>query len=211
MFAMSMGRPPLELNTINEPDFTEQFDPIFGCAGTLWPLMHNLAHIISRSQTGQDMTVPAKALKHSLQTWSIESTGITEAYFETLVQIANAYKYCGLLALRMMNLDAAATDDNEMSSGIDLEQDLYQSAFGSLLRVGVLSTTMATSVWPLYVVGKLARSSSDRTVILHIFSQCSLIHNMKVVEGAKNAVMAYWGADHSAGINGGNLIPVLIG
>jgi hypothetical protein len=211
MLAMSIGRQPLELSVTNEPYFTEQIDPIFGCAGSLWPLMHSLADIISRSQAGQGMRAPARALKVSLKTWSIEPTGTTEAYLETLVQIAQAYKFCGLLSLRMLKPGITSDDVNEVSSNINADHDLYQAAFGSLLRVGVLSTTMATAVWPLYVVGKLASSTGDRTIILHIFSQCLMMHNMKVVEGARNAVAAHWGAEYSIGINGEKLAAVLIG
>ena len=69
---------------------------------------------------------------------------------------------------------------------------------------------MATLTWPLYVVGRLATSSGDQTVILQIFSQFLNRHHMKVVDGAGNAAMAHWGEDHSARMDFEVLLPCFL-
>jgi hypothetical protein len=214
MLAFSLGRQPLELSINNHADNTQQVEPIdqvFGCSSSLWPLMHELADVIVRAQAGEDVNDKARMLKFRLQSWSVDSVGLNEAEFEAMVQIAQAYKFCGLLALRMAILSITSEDNYDVSSAVSAEYDIYQSAFSSLLRVCVLSTPMATLTWPLYVVGWLATSSGDRTVILHIFSQFLNRHNMKVVDGARNAVMAHWGEDHSAQMKWQNSTHALLG
>lgn len=203
MLALSLGIQPLELFTKIQPDHPQQVEPvdsIFGCSSSLWPLMHELADVIGRMNSGQDVDEKARILDFRLRSWSIESAGLTEAYYEATVQIAQAYKSCGLLALRVA-IPSIFSDQHDVSSTASSNYEIYQAAFSSLLRVCVLSTPMATLTWPLYVVGRLATSSGDRTVILHIFSQFLDRHHMKVVEGARGAVTAHWEKENSSQIN----------
>jgi hypothetical protein len=186
MLALSLERRPLQINGDPGPDFTDHMDTVFGCTATLWPLMHRLADLIGRACLGGDISNESKILMDRLHSWSIESSPSTDAYTEAMVQIARSYKYCGLLMLRQ----AGASEAPEYSTLQD--EQIYRSAFDSVLRVCVLSLPMATLTWPLYVVGKLASSTSDRTVILHIFSQFLEKHHMMVVDGARAAVQAHW-------------------
>lgn len=189
MLALSLERRPLQITDSSEPDFTDYIDPVFGCTASLWPLMYTLADLIGRARLGEDIHKDSKPLMASLQAWSIESSFGTDAYTEAMVQIARSYKFCGLLMLRQ----AVQCEAPESSEYSNLQsEEVYQSAFDSVLRVCVLSLPMATLTWPLYVVGRLASSTSDRTVILHIFSQFLEKHHMKVVDGARAAVQAHW-------------------
>jgi hypothetical protein len=164
-------------------------DTVFGCTASLWPLMHHLADLIGRARLGDDIIEDSKHLMAALHGWSIESSFGTDAYAEAMVQIARSYKFCGLLMLRQA-VHGQNPKHHEYSTPQGDEE--YRSAFESVLRVCVLSLPMATLTWPLYVVGKLASSTSDRTVILHIFSQFLEKHHMMVVDGARAAVQAHW-------------------
>lgn len=209
MLALSLGRQPLVVSDVHGPEFTDRTDTVFGCAGSLWPLMHRLADLIGRIRLGENGREEAQSLIGSLQTWSIESSQSADAYMEAMVQIARAYKFCGILMLRMMMEPANPDADHGFLNPQD--QELYRSAFDSVLRVCVLSTPMATLTWPLYIVGRLAGSTSDRTVIMHIFSQFLEKHHMKVVDGARKAVWSYWGEGMSERRNWKSLPPVLLG
>ncbi|KAJ5141711.1 fungal specific transcription factor domain-containing protein [Penicillium atrosanguineum] len=179
-------------------------DTVFGCTGRLWPLMHRLADIVGRLRGGKDITHEAGALAESLEAWPIETPPPADAYLEAMCQIARAYKYCGLLLLRKI------LSDHYPDEATGRDREIYRAAFDSVLRVCVLSTPMSTLTWPLYVVGKFATSTSDRTVIMHIFSQFLEKHHMKVVEGARNAVEAYWGQGER-NMNWEPPAPVLLG
>lgn len=209
MLALSLGRQPLVIFGVHGPEFTDRIDTVFGCAGRLWPLMHRLADLIGRVRLGEDGREEAQSLIGSLQVWSIESAPSADAYMEAMVQIARAYKFSGILMLRMMISSTDSSMDHGMLSSQD--QELYHSAFDSVLRVCVLSMPMATLTWPLYIVGRLAGSASDRTVIMHIFSQFLEKHHMKVVDGARKAVWSYWGEGMSQKGNWKSLPPVLLG
>ncbi|OQE17999.1 hypothetical protein PENSTE_c019G09560 [Penicillium steckii] len=212
MLALSLGRQPLVVNGVPGPEIPDRIDTVFGCAGRLWPLMHRLADLIGRIRLGQNGISEARSLIQSLEAWSIESSPgpSTDAYMEAMLQIARAYKFCGILMLRMTlssSLDSAS--DQELLEMQD--EEVYRSAFDSVLRVCVLSTPMSTLTWPLYIVGRLAGSTSDRTVVMHIFSQFLEKHHMKVVDGARMAVWAYWGERMSQRQNWKSLPPVLLG
>lgn len=205
MLALSMGQRPLLISGDHGPNVTDRMDTVFGCTGRLWPLMHRLADIVRRTREGEDMTREAELLATGLEAWSIDSSPCADAYLEAMVQIAQAYRFCGLLVLRTVILS-----DVGSSVVADRDREIYRAAFDCVLRVCVLSTPMATLTWPLYVVGKLATSMSDRTVIMHIFEQFLEKHHMKVVDGARNAVKAYWG-QRSRGQDWQHLAPVLLG
>ncbi|KAJ5263363.1 fungal specific transcription factor domain-containing protein [Penicillium angulare] len=209
MLALSLERRPLLIAGHEGPEFTDKMDTVFGCTGRLWPLMHRLADILGRAHLGEDVRRESQQLMDSLQAWSIESSPDPDAYLEAMVQIAHAYKYCGILMLRV----AIPRDDNEIRYGYvrSQDQEIYRLAFDSVLRVCVLSTPMATLTWPLYVVGRLATSASDRTLILHIFSQFKEKHHMMVVDGAKNAVQSHWNEGLSQWSHSCNPAPVLLG
>jgi hypothetical protein len=209
MLALSLGRQPLVVSGVHGPDFIDRIDTVFGCAGRLWPLMHRLADLIGRIRLGEDGTEGAESLIGSLQVWSIESSQSSDAYMEAMLQIARAYKFCGILMLRMIIASADPHPDHALLNSRD--QELYRSAFDSVLRVCVLSAPMATLTWPLYIVGRLAGSTSDRTVIMHIFSQFLEKHHMKVVDGARKAVWSCWGEGMSERRNWKSLPPVLLG
>lgn len=209
MLALSLGRQPLVIFGVHGPEFTDSIDTVFGCAGRLWPLMHRLADLIGRVRLGEDGREEAQSLIGSLQVWSIESAPSADAYMEAMVQIARAYKFSGILMLRMMISSTDPSVEHGMLSPQD--QELYHSAFDSVLRVCVLSMPMATLTWPLYIVGRLAGSTSDRTVIMHIFSQFLEKHHMKVVDGARKAVWSYWGEGMSQKQNWKSLPSVLLG
>lgn len=167
--------------------------------------MHRLADIVGRAKEGENMTREAEVLATGLEACAIDSSPSADAYLEAMVQIAQAYRFCGLLVLR-----TAILSDVGSSEVTGRDREIYRAAFESVLRVCVLSTPMATLTWPLYVVGKLAKSASDRTVIMHIFEQFLEKHNMKVVDGARNAVKAYWGQG-SRGMDWQPPAPVLLG
>ncbi|KAJ5110029.1 fungal specific transcription factor domain-containing protein [Penicillium argentinense] len=166
MLALSLGRRPLIINGVHGPEFTDKVDNVFGCAGRSWPLKHRLADLIGRVRLGEDGRDEAQSLMGSLEAWSIDSLPTMDAYMEAMVQIARAYKFSGLLMLRMATNPAFQDHSGALEAS---DQDLYQFAFNSVLRVCVLSMPMATLTWPLYVVGRLAGSTSDRTIIMHIF------------------------------------------
>lgn len=211
MLALSMGRRPLRTSSGDHiADFSEGIDPVFGYAGSLWPLMHRLANLVGRIRQGEDVATTAEEvqlLAHSLQEWSIDSCSSTVAYLEAMVQIARAFKFCGLLVLRA----AMSSSSTTAAAAPEEESDIYRCALDCLLRVCVLSTPMATLTWPLYVVGQLAVSPGDRTIVLHIFSQFLNRHHMQVVNGAKNAVTAHWGQDLSDGMSWKSPMAVLLG
>lgn len=186
MLALSLERQPLQMNGSFASDLSDNVDTVFGCTASLWPLMHHLADLLGRARLGDDITEDSKHLMAGLHAWSIESSFGTDAYTEAMVQIARSYKFCGLLMLRQ------AVQGQSLEYATPQDDEVYKSAFNSVLRVCVLSLPMATLTWPLYVVGKLASSTSDRTVILHIFSQFLEKHHMKVVDGARAAVQAHW-------------------
>ena len=211
MLALSMGQRPLLITGQIGPEYTEKIDTIFGCAGRLWPLMHRLADLLGRAQLGEDVSLEAQSLIDTLQSCPIESSPSTDAYMEAMVQIANAYRFCGILMLRTAGPGVASTPGGELEILRAEDQDLYKSAFDCVLRVCVLSTPMATLTWPLYVVGKLASSVSDRTLILHIFSQFLEKHHMMVVDGARTAVQSHWNEGLAQGSQPSNLAPVLLG
>ncbi|KAJ6021208.1 hypothetical protein N7540_006712 [Penicillium herquei] len=188
MLALSMERRPLLITGHNGPEFIDKMDTVFGCAGQIWPLMHRLADLLARVQLGEDVSHDAQSLIESLHAWSIESSPSSDAYLEATVQIANAYKFCGILMLQRV-IPQIETESGNLQQQ---HREIYRSAFDCVLRVCVLSTPMATLTWPLYVVGRLAQSASDRTLILHIFSQFLEKHHMMVVDGAKNAVKNHW-------------------
>lgn len=209
MLALSLGRRPLVICGVQGPEFTDKIDTVFGCAGRLWPLMHHLADLIGRIRLGEDGREETESLMASLQAWSIESSTLNDAYMEAMVQIAKAYKFSGILMLSMMMPSVDPNTNDGMLTPQD--QELYRSAFDSVLRVCVLSMPMATLTWPLYIVGRLAGSTSDRTVIMHIFSQFLEKHHMKVVDGARRAVWSYWGEGLSQRGSWKSLPPVLLG
>ena len=214
MLALSLGQKPLALSIPFPHDQAQQLgqpDPVFGCSSSLWPLMHELADVVSRSQAGENMDERARILQYHLRSWSLESVGTSESYFEAMIQIAQAYKFCGLLTLRMAIPSIFYGDDHDISSPASADHDIYQSAFNSVLRVCVLSTPMATLTWPLYIVGRLAASNGDRTVIMHIFSQFLQKHHMKVVDGARLAVMASWEEGKLPRMGTSSSTPILLG
>lgn len=213
MLALSLGRQPLVVNGIRGPELPDTIDTVFGCAGRLWPLMYRLADLIGRIRLGQDGMSEAQSLIESLEAWPVESSigPSTDAYMEAMLQIARAYRFCGILILRMTlssSRQDSASDQNVFETK---DEEAYRSAFDSVLRVCVLSMPMATLTWPLYIVGRLAVSTSDRTVIMHIFSQFLEKHHMKVVDGARKAVWAYWGEGMSRRRNWKSLPQVLLG
>ncbi|CEJ59626.1 hypothetical protein PMG11_08243 [Penicillium brasilianum] len=189
MLALSLEIRPLQINADSGSDFSDNVDTVFGCTASLWPLMHHLADLMGRARLGDDITEDSKHLMAELHAWSIESSFGTDAYAEAMVQIARSYKFCGLLMLRQAV--HGQKPKHHKNSTLQGDEE-YRSAFDSVLRVCVLSLPMATLTWPLYVVGKLASSTSDRTVILHIFSHFLEKHHMKVVDGARAAVQAHW-------------------
>lgn len=191
MVALSLGQQPLFINGYQSPDFTDRMDPVFGCTGRLWPLMHHLSDLMARARLGENIKEEAERLMSSLQAWSIEPSLSADAYVEAMIQIARSYKFCGLLML-CMTVPSGQPKENGGILGTR-DPEIYRSAFDCVLRVCVLSAPMATLTWPLYVVGRLATISSDRTIILHIFSRFLEKHHMKVVDGARTAVKAHWG------------------
>ncbi|KAJ5715737.1 uncharacterized protein N7483_012918 [Penicillium malachiteum] len=209
MLALSMERRPLLITGHRGPEFIDKMDTVFGCAGQLWPLMHRLADLFARVQLGEDVSHDAQSLIESLQAWSIESSPSSNTYLEATLQIANAYKFCGILMLQraipQIEIETERGDSQRQHSKI------YRSAFDCVLRVCVLSTPMATLTWPLYVVGRLAKSASDRTLVLHIFSQFLEKHHMMVVDGAKNAVKNHWSEELTLQSHSWNSAPVLLG
>lgn len=191
MVALSLGQQPLFISGDRSPDFTDKMDPILGCTGRLWPLMHHLSVLMARARLGDNIKEEAECLISSLQAWSIEPSVGADAYTEAMIQIARSYKFCGLLMLYMTVPSGQSNENGGILGTCDPE--IYRSAFDCVLRVCVLSMPMATLTWPLYVVGRLATITGDRTIILHIFSRFLEKHRMKVVDGARAAVKAHWG------------------
>lgn len=155
--------------------------------------MHRVAEVVSRARHGHDVSDESRILESALQTWSIDSIHATDSYSEAMAQIAQSYKLCGLLVL------SAVTPSGNSSA--EEAENVYKDALNSILRVCVLSTSMATLTWPLYIVGRLARTAGDRTVVSHIFSQLFEKYHMRVVEGAKNAVTDRWKENLGGGVD----------
>lgn len=56
---------------------------------------------------------------------------------------------------------------------------------------------LTDQVWPLFTVGRYAQSSSDRTILRHIFLKIYRRHRMKIVETATQGMNHLWQADES--------------
>ena len=171
MLALSMETRPLLINSRHDSIFTDKLDTVFGCTGRLWPLMHRLADIVGRLREGEDMTHEAEELAASLEAWSIETMPTADAYLEAMFQIAQAYKYCGLLVLRTILCDDCPSE----ATGRDRE--IYRAAFDSVassLRI------IDTDVYPhlATLCGRKAchvdqRSDGYHAYLLPIFGEAS--------------------------------------
>jgi Fungal specific transcription factor domain len=194
MVALSLHEPPLLASSAAAIDIGE-VDETFGLTGSLWPMMHTLADLLARRKYGEDVTQEAVLLEQSLSTWSVERHGAsTDVDEEAMMQIAQTYKYSGLLALHICLIIGNGSNANHEKVEV-----IQRAAIDSLLRVCVLSGTMSTLTWPLYTVAMSSKSVSDRTVLQHVFSKLLERQHMKVVEGARDKILQTWKAEASTG------------
>jgi hypothetical protein len=196
MIALSLRKAPLGSPYNQEQSF--DVDPIFGLTAGLWPTLHFVARFLANKAeliTDEATSLKALELTEQLSTpFGISSTEQEKLYgqprvdLEALVQISNAYRSSVLLILHHEVLD---TRDSEILNRI------YSQALDSLLRIAALDGPMATystSVWPLFTVGRYANSSSDRTILRHIFLKIYRRHHMKIVETVNISMNQMWEA-----------------
>ena len=155
--------------------------------------MHTLRHVLA-TNGGEGTEIfavsEAAALANQLIEWraeegnEVQNSGYdSNLDHETTAQIANAYSFSALLVLQ-----------NEVLPPQFLEHDnsLYRQALDSVLRTAALDGPMATLVWPLYTVGRYSQSSSDRTILRHIFAKLFNRQHMKIVELASTNMQQEW-------------------
>lgn len=208
MVALSLNEPPLGL--LNPPPPMQSgVDETFGLAGTLWPLMYRLADLLAKRKHDGAVATDAAELEAVLWSWTVQDgeplkqTTKYDPNWEAMVQIAQAYKYTGLLVLYASGSwhDSSKVDLPSVVGGLD---DAYQAALNSLLRVCVLSGSMCTLTWPLYTVAMHARSESDRTLLRQIFDKFHQRQHMRVVLDAKEKASQHWDMGvRAAGISDG--------
>ena len=196
MIALSLGQAPIGGAYCGQLT-SETVDEIFGFTTTLWPLMYRLANVLTaREEEEEEATTDTRdsidsiALAKELSEWRTnqvdeqssadDDLNVVE---ETTSQIANAYRFSALLVLY--------TDIFPLSSP-DVLQLVYRQALDSLLRTAALDGPTSTLVWPLFTVGRLAQSSSDRTILRHMFSRVYNRHRMKIVEMASSRMRLQW-------------------
>lgn len=199
MVSLSLHEAPL--GSINYPlEDCTGVDGTFGLVGSLWPMMETLAVIIALKYKGEDIIEQARILELQLHSWSAQQASETanesDVNLEAMLQIAKAYRCCSLLTLYSCIVSLEASDinyvyDNHFTRE-KMNEDMYQQAFDSLLRVCVLSGPMSTLAWPLHTIGLLAKSTGDKLVVRRIFDTLNERQHMKVVEAARNSVMKYW-------------------
>ena len=181
MVALSLHERPL-LSPSPVPVSTGQVDETFGLVGSLWPMMHHLADLLARHKSGEEITSEAVLLEQSLQSWSVNFSGGSDE--EAMMQIAQTYKYSGLLTL-YTGLHLPTVSQEQVVA-------TQRAAIDSLLRVCVLSGTMSTLTWPLFTVAMSSTSASDKVVLQHVFSKLLERQHMKVVEGARDKIIQTW-------------------
>ena len=201
MVALSLRKVPL--GSPYKQDQSGDIDPIFGLTARLWPTLHFVAKFLASKEAmliDEGTSLKALELTEQLsEPFTINAAaqenlnGRSRVDLEALVQISNAYRSSVLLILHHEVLD---TQDPEMLNRT------YRQALDSLLRIAALDGPMATystSVWPLFTVGRYARSSSDRTILRHIFLKIYRRHHMKIVKTADISMNQVWqaGLDHT--------------
>ena len=199
MVSLSLHEAPLGSISYPLEDCTG-VDGTFGLVGSLWPMMEKLAMIITLKDSGADIIDQAKMLELQLHSWSArqvdETANENDVNLEAMLQIAKAYQCCSLLTLYscIVSLEASGIsyDYHNHSTREIMNEQIYQQAFDSLLRVCVLSGPMSTLTWPLHTIGMLAKSTGDQRVVRRIFATLNERQNMKVVEAASNSVMKHW-------------------
>ena len=192
MVALSLHECPLLPCLPNSID-TAQVDETFGLMGSIWPIMHNLATLLARRKHGEDVTSEALILEQNFLSWSINlSNSGYDAHEEAMIQIAQTYKYGGLLTL-YTGLHVPSANQEHVTA-------TQRAALDSLLRVCVLSGTMSTLTWPLFTVAMSSTSASDKVVLQHVFSKLLEHQNMKVVEGARDKIIETWSTKSLNGV-----------
>ena len=203
MIALSLRKAPLASPYSQEQSV--DVDPIFGLTAGLWPTLHFVARFLAnKAELIADGAASLKALElveQLSEPFAISSAqqeklnGQPRVDMEALVQISNAYRSSVLLILHH---EVLGTRDSEV-----LKRN-YTQALNSLLRIAALDGPMATystSVWPLFTVGRYASSSSDRTILRHIFLKIYRRHHMKIVETADTSMNSMWEAGVDASIS----------
>ena len=195
MVALSLGRAPLSLSYHAEC-VAGDVDEVFGLTAPLWPMMHELARILALQDVdAMDDIARADAitLVERLEQWRIDEVNGLQAAndnnavdHETTIQIADAYRLSALLVLQNEVLNDQSIPRND---------EIYRQALDSVLRTAALDGPMATLVWPVFTVGRYARSSSDRTVLRHIFSKLFKRQQMRVVESASEKMQLMWAGE----------------
>ena len=184
MVALSLHECPL-LPCLPSSIVPSQVDETFGLTGSIWPIMHNLASLLARYKHGEDVTNEALILEQNLLSWSFNSSNSGyDADEEAMMQIAQTYKYSGLLTLYTGLCVPTAHQEHVVA--------MQRAAIDSLLRVCVLSGTMSTLTWPLFTVAMSSTSACDKVVLQHVFSKLLERQNMKVVEGARDKIIKMW-------------------
>ncbi len=171
-------------------------DAVFGLTAELWPTMHLVAHMLANKDqvmVDEVISLQARNLATKLsETQTVDypiqhhEEGQAEVDLEALIQISNAYRASILLVLHH---EVLKTQDPDILTRV------YRQALDSLLRIATLDGPMATystSVWPLFTVGKYAQSTSDRTILRHIFLKIYRRHHMKIVDTAEQSMKQLW-------------------
>ena len=183
MIALSLRQPPLD--AMYCPGAVgDGIDEVFGLTTSLWPAMYRLARVLADDSMAINQHEYAQ-LANDLMEWRMDTStaGESDVNMETTVQIADAFRFSALLLLHMAK--------NPAPVSLEMPQ-LYRKALDSVLRTAALDGPMATLVWPLFTVGILSRSGSDRTILRHIFLKLFQRQHMRVVEMASNKVHTMW-------------------
>ena len=202
MIAFSLREPPLGESDMlmggalfmhpHDPSFVP--DPVFGLAGTLHPLLHCLACLMSQKAKHVNVDEPAAVLEQHLLAWypPIPPSKPGAEPFpdcERLLQTAFAFRSAALLVLY-----------SDIAPGRNvLAHDCYKSLFDSLVRVDSLAmgghgipTPFSTILWPLHTASMKAKDPGERAVLKRIFENVNGKHRMKIVEMAGQHANSYW-------------------
>lgn len=174
-----------------------EVDAVYGLTKSLWPKLETLAKLRASELRHTATHEQLEECEASLINWDVEwpmlqITGQEDqAEQEAVLQIARLHKYSALTIL-YSDFEDAFSIIRGPSRFQDRRAAVYQRALESLLRVCVLSTTVSTVLWPLYVVSMQAQSANDRVLLDKVFSRVLERQSMKVVSAARDTILQRW-------------------
>ncbi|KIW19423.1 hypothetical protein PV08_03718 [Exophiala spinifera] len=182
---------------LNADSVASEVDAVYGLTKSLWPKLEYLAKLRASEMLHSASHDQLEECEESLIQWNVEEPTSqiprqTQIEREAVLQIARLHKYSALTILYSDFEDAFSIIIGP-SRLQERRAAAYEKALESLLRVCVLSTTVSTVLWPLYVVSMQARSTSDQVLLENVFSSVMERQSMKVVSTARDAILQRWG------------------